>query len=169
MKRILSIVSLSSLISLALTLAPAGQEEVIEKLEAYVNNFPQEKVYLHLDKPYYTTGQDIWFKAYLVDAFDPSIAPLSKVVEVELIDTSLKVLERRKIKLNQQGGAGHFVLPDSLAAGDYTLRAYTNWNRNFDEAFFFSKTIQVFNGRNEQSQIPHDPPSTEQSSYAAVA
>jgi len=27
-----------------------------------------EKVYLHLDRPYYSAGDDIWIKAYLVDA-----------------------------------------------------------------------------------------------------
>ncbi|MDR1340021.1 MAG: hypothetical protein LBK58_08230, partial [Prevotellaceae bacterium] len=27
-----------------------------------------EKVYLHLDRHFYLSGDDIWFKAYLVDA-----------------------------------------------------------------------------------------------------
>jgi hypothetical protein len=27
-----------------------------------------EKAYLHLDRDNYTSGEDIWFKAYLVDA-----------------------------------------------------------------------------------------------------
>lgn len=26
----------------------------------------QEKLYLHLDKPYYAAGEQIWFKGYLV-------------------------------------------------------------------------------------------------------
>jgi len=30
---------------------------------------PQEKVYLHTDKPYYySAGDDIWFNAYIVNA-----------------------------------------------------------------------------------------------------
>ena len=30
--------------------------------------FPQEKVYIHTDRPYYLKGDTIWFRAYLVDA-----------------------------------------------------------------------------------------------------
>jgi hypothetical protein len=29
-----------------------------------------EKVYLHTDRNYYYSGEDIWFKAYLIDASD---------------------------------------------------------------------------------------------------
>ena len=28
----------------------------------------QEKLYLHLDKPYYAGGEQIWFKGYLVNS-----------------------------------------------------------------------------------------------------
>jgi len=30
--------------------------------------FPQEKIYAQIDKPYYITGENIWFRAFLVDA-----------------------------------------------------------------------------------------------------
>ncbi|MDR2585379.1 MAG: hypothetical protein LBC84_04055, partial [Prevotellaceae bacterium] len=30
--------------------------------------FPQEKIYIHTDKPYYITGEKICFRAYLSDA-----------------------------------------------------------------------------------------------------
>ena len=36
---------------------------------AYFNlleKVPQEKLYLHLDKPFYGAGEKIWFKGYLV-------------------------------------------------------------------------------------------------------
>ncbi|MDR1897458.1 MAG: hypothetical protein LBR10_11775, partial [Prevotellaceae bacterium] len=36
-----------------------------------------EKVYLHLDRHYYLSGDDIWFKAYLVDAQTNKLSPKS--------------------------------------------------------------------------------------------
>ncbi|MBE7178828.1 MAG: TonB-dependent receptor plug domain-containing protein, partial [Mucilaginibacter polytrichastri] len=34
---------------------------------------------------------------------------------------------------------------DSLAEGNYRLRAYTNWMRNFDNNYFFDKTFRITN------------------------
>ena len=47
-----------------------------------------EKVYLHTDRTYYYPGDDIWFKAYLIDAFDRSLSDLSRNLHVELISPS---------------------------------------------------------------------------------
>ena len=30
--------------------------------------FPQEKIHVHTDKPYYISGERIWFRAHLADA-----------------------------------------------------------------------------------------------------
>jgi|GEM_PF-3502841 len=48
-------------------------------------NIPQEKVYLHTDKPYYSAGEDIWFKTYLVNATTHLPYTKSRFVYVELI------------------------------------------------------------------------------------
>ena len=149
MKRTFPFLILFGLINLHLNLQ--AQTELVEKLESYVYNFPQEKVYLHLDKPYYTIGQDIWFKAYLLHAYESAIPPLSKVVYVELMGSHQQILTTRKIQLKRQGGAGQFFLSDTLAAGDYTMRAYTQWNRNFDASFFFSKTFRVYEQNDDRS------------------
>jgi hypothetical protein len=54
-------------------------EMVKEKMGIYHVNFPQEKVYIHHDKPQYVLGEQIWFKAYLLSAIlhDP-ITPYCK-------------------------------------------------------------------------------------------
>ena len=33
-----------------------------------IGKTPQEKLYLHLDKPYYGAGEEIWFRGYLLNA-----------------------------------------------------------------------------------------------------
>ncbi len=40
---------------------------LLKKIEEYAKKYPQEKVHLHLDKPYYAIGDDIWFKAYVLN------------------------------------------------------------------------------------------------------
>lgn len=154
MRRTLTIIGLIALIGFSYKQVVTNQDEIIQKLEDYMYNFPQEKVYLHLDKPYYTPNQQIWFKAYLINAFNPSDAPLSEVVEVDLIGPDGRILANRKIKLSKQGGAGNIFLSDTLKSGDYTIRGYTNWNKNFDESFFYSKTFRVLDSQLKESTEP---------------
>src|SRR3546814_13896023 len=62
-----------------------GIEEVLDKLENYASEYPQEKVYLHLDKPYYTVGDDIWFTGYVTIGAYTQLYGLSKILYVDLI------------------------------------------------------------------------------------
>lgn len=115
-----------------------------DKLNTYREYFLQEKSYIHFDKPYYTTGENIWFKAYLVDAAIHMPSQISSVLRIELIDEKNERISERVLKVESGGVAGDFYLPDSLSPGNYRVRAYTNWMRNFDEQFYFEKTFEVF-------------------------
>ncbi|MBN2862208.1 MAG: hypothetical protein JXN62_03535, partial [Bacteroidales bacterium] len=102
-----------------------------------------EKVYLHTDRSYYYPGDDIWFKAYLVEAYDRSFSKLSRNLHVELISPSAKIIASRIVKLDSGLGRGDFKLPYDLNPGIYRLRAYTNYMRNFREEIFFNKEINI--------------------------
>ncbi|MCD0487026.1 TonB-dependent receptor plug domain-containing protein [Pedobacter sp. MC2016-14] len=118
---------------------------LLKKLETYTNANLQEKVHLHLDKPYYAVGDDIWFKAYVIDTRDSKPSLLSGILYVELINErdSLK----KQLKLPLMGGVtwGDFKLTDSLNEGNYRIRAYTQLMRNAGPEFFFDKTIKIGN------------------------
>lgn len=118
---------------------------LLKKLDTYTNKYPQEKIHLHLDKPYYAIGDDIWFKAYVVDTKNSVPSNISKVLYVELINEKDSV--KKQLKLPIMGGItwGDFKLTDSLSEGNYRIRAYTNYMRNFGTDFFFDKTIKIGN------------------------
>ncbi len=113
-----------------------------------------EKVYMYTDRSYYYPGDDIWFKAYLIDAMDHLLTDHSSNLHVELISPSLKIISVRIIRLDSGLGNGDFKLPDSIKSGRYKLRAYTNYMRNFSEQLFFTKTINVINPNDKQNGIP---------------
>ena len=106
--------------------------------------FPQEKIYLHTDKPYYISGERIWFRAHLADAATHYPVSYSRYIYVELINPLDTVFIRAKI-LQDEGGAyhGHLLIPDDTPEGDYTIRAYTSYMRNQDENYFCTKTIRI--------------------------
>src|ERR1035437_9303041 len=104
-----------------------------------------EKVYLHVDRDSYHTGDDIWFKAYLIDALDRLLTDHSSNLHLELISPSSKIISNRIIRLDGGLGNGDFKLPNDISSGRYILRAYTNYMRNYGDQLFFSKEIAVIN------------------------
>jgi hypothetical protein len=104
-----------------------------------------EKVYLHVDRDSYYAGDNIWFKAYLIDALDRLLTDHSSNLHVELISPFSKIVSNRIIRLEGGLGNGDFRLPSDIKSGRYTLRAYTNYMRNYGDQLFFSKEIAVIN------------------------
>ena len=139
-------VTLLTLISLCAFVAEDDPfTALLKKLDEFSKKYPQEKVYLHLDKPYYAIGDDIWFKAYVIDARTATPSTLSSILYVELINEKDSI--KRQIKLPMQSGItwGDIKLPDSLSEGNYRIRAYTQLMRNAGPQFFFDKTIKIGN------------------------
>jgi hypothetical protein len=108
-------------------------------------NSPQEKAYLQTDKPYYSAGEEIWFKGYVVNATTHIPKTLSKYLYVELIDKSNAIISRVKIRKDSLGFSGCIKLKPELKAGSYLLRAYTYWMQNATSDFFFSKILNIGN------------------------
>lgn len=119
--------------------------KILSQIEQYRSGYPQEKVHLHLDKPYYAIGDNIWFKAYVVNAEHNELSALSRILYVELINDKDSVKQSLKLPLNLGLAWGDFALADTLHEGNYRIRAYTTWMRNFGEEYFFDKTIRIGN------------------------
>lgn len=73
------------------TVLLAQTESAVEKLKDYATNiinfnreYPQEKVYLHMDNRSYYIGDTIWFKAYVMNALSLRPTHTSGVLYVEL-------------------------------------------------------------------------------------
>ncbi len=136
------------LMSLFITNNAFSQESIStiqHQFEAYTNNNYQEKVFLHTDKTVYTTGEVLWFKAYVTNAASNSFSLLSKICYVEIISDEKKQLMQGKISIDSGRGNGSFLLPSSTRSGNYVIRAYTNWMKNFDPQFYFEENISIIN------------------------
>jgi len=126
-----------------------GQEGAV--LDSAVNNitkqllvFPQEKIYLHTDKPYYITGEKIFFRAFLLDAFSNKQTSPSRYVYVELINPADSIVQRIKIRRDSTYSFyGAIPLSEELPQGVYKIRAYTQYMYNQGENSFFAKYVRI--------------------------
>lgn len=124
--------------------AQTMQDTIIANF-SLMERIPKEKLYLHLDKPFYGAGEKIWFKGYLVNAITHQDNAQSNFIITELINRSDSIVERKKIRRDSLGFHNAFTLPATLPAGDYYLRGYSNWILNEDPDFFFSRNIKIGN------------------------
>ncbi len=107
-----------------------------------------EQLYVHFDKSFYTTGETIWYKVYLLN---PNTAALqSEIIYVDLLNKKGEMVMQQKLKRVQRTASGSLVIPFDLAEGYYQLRCYTQWNLNFGKEAVFYSNFPIYNAWEER-------------------
>lgn len=118
--------------------------DLIEKLDTWNEVFPEEKIYIHTDKPFYSFGDTLWYKVYMVNGQSLMPDTLSSIVYLDLIDANNEVVAQRNHLIYFGGSAGEIPLPvDEWQAGQYQLRAYTRFMANQEMAYQYQKEFMV--------------------------
>jgi hypothetical protein len=131
-----------------LRLVSAQQSKIdmlLAKFDSHRKKSVQEKLYLHTDQDLYLTGETLWFKIYNLEATSHKPLSFSKIAYVELVGENNVNTLQAKIALIDGRGAGSFFIPASMQTGTYTLRAYTEWMKNFPDEYFFYKKMSIIN------------------------
>ncbi|GGH16766.1 TonB-dependent receptor plug domain-containing protein [Mucilaginibacter phyllosphaerae] len=116
-----------------------------QQLEKWTFEHPVEKVHLHLDKPYYTAGDDIWFKAYVTIGSAHQLSAYSGVLNVELVNDQDSIKQSLKLQIANGTAFGDFALPDTIHEGNYRIRAYTQYMLNAGSDYIFDQAISIGN------------------------
>jgi hypothetical protein len=137
-----------------------GQNGGKAPLDSAVNNivkqvllFPQEKIYLQTDKPYYISGEKIFFRLFLLNAFSHQPTAISRYVYVELINGRDSIVIRQQIRPENQMYCGALVLPENLPSGNYRIRAYTRFMENIGGDYFFICPVYISDPEAVNSEI----------------
>ena len=140
------LIGVISLVALLLAFAPRDNDPVsklVTALQKWTDEHPQEKVYLHMDKPYYVLGDTIWFKAYVTSGSRHELSAVSGALYVDLITEKDSIVKTLKLPIKGGMTMGDFTLEDNLREGNYRIRAYTQWMRNAGEDYFFDHMFIV--------------------------
>jgi hypothetical protein len=110
---------------------------------AQLRDYPQEKIHVRTDKSCYLTGETVWFRIYLVDAFSHHPDTTSRYVYAELINPLDSVVRRAKIRPTDGVYNGYIALEEDFPEGDYQLQFYTRFMEGLGDDYFFRKKITV--------------------------
>lgn len=83
-------------------------------------------LFVHIDKPFYATGDRLWMSAYLLDAASHQRADDETVLHVDLLTSTGKLVQHQWVRTVDGRGEGNFRLSDTLTTGTYRLRAFTD-------------------------------------------
>lgn len=101
-------------------------------------------LFLHIDKPVYATGDRLWLSAYLLDA-NTNRRPVGETaIQVDLLTSSGRLVQHQWLKVVDGRATGDFRLSDTLSAGTYQVRAYTDEDDGQLRPAF-SRQIAVYN------------------------
>lgn len=112
-----------------------------------------ENIKIQTDRDLYFNGEQIFFNAdYFINS-KKQTPVLSKIVYIELINCADKYsVTRQKYKIQDYKTFGTIKIPKDVQTGNYLLRAYTQYQRNFSEYNYGCQFITILNPQN--SSVP---------------
>ncbi len=129
-------------------------DSAIVNLYLQLHVYPQEKVYVQTDRPYYLTGEKIHFRAFLLHASTLNPSTFSRYVYVELVSPEDAVVARTMIRKDEkQLFYGTIQIPEQLPEGEYQLRSYTRYMENTGEDSFYTRSVYIANQKSAETEI----------------
>lgn len=110
---------------------------LVNHMERRFSSRPSELIYLQTSKGIYETGEDLWFKAYQLDAQSLGLSDKSKTLYLQVINLKDSVVWQEKYPIENGVVSGHVYIDEKLSEGDYFLEGYTK------HSFYKNDTIGI--------------------------
>jgi hypothetical protein len=141
MKELFQSCIFSFLISLSLN-GQAGQQGL------HYSKIPEgsgEEISLFTDRKIYCVNEKICFTAEYSCIDELDTLSWSNVLYVELIRWNGNKFARMKLKLVRPATSGSVEIPGNMPSGNYYLRAYTKWMRNYSPLDYAYLPVKIVN------------------------
>lgn len=100
-------------------------DSLVNHIESSFSSHPSESIYFQTSKDIYETGEDLWFKAYQLDAQTFGLSDKSKTLYLQMINPKDSVIWQEKYSIENGIVSGHVYIDEKLSEGDYFLEGYT--------------------------------------------
>jgi len=131
------------LLFLLTTFSTLYSQSIDQRLQTHQEAYHLEKIYISHNQPYYAPGDTLYGKVFLVDGRIHQYFEGTPLVYVDFLTASGTIETSFTIKIKD--GTGNLFMPISneMGEGNYILRAYTQYQKNFDEDYIFQKEIKL--------------------------
>jgi uncharacterized protein YfaS (alpha-2-macroglobulin family) len=103
-------------------------DRLVVQHEVRAIRYSKENIYIHTDKDIYEPGEDLWFKAYILNANDLKLSLDTKIIFVEFLKEELEeeeIITKEKYIVTNGFANGHLFLAQILEEGTYQLIIHT--------------------------------------------
>lgn len=104
-----------------------------------------EKTVLFTDREIYAVNEDILFSSWNCSKPDIKHADWSNVLYVELVSPEGEAFVSKKFSFDENGASGSVRIPSTVLTGNYYLRAYTRWMRDYSPYGYAYKMVSIVN------------------------
>ena len=118
-------------------------QSIENKLQQHQNAYHLEKIYVSHNQPYYSPGDTLFAKVFLVNGRTHQIFDGTPIVYVDWFSEGSIVEQSFILKITDGTANLSIPMPRDMEVGRYLLRAYTQYQKNFDDAFIFQKEIKI--------------------------
>lgn len=106
---------------------------------------PYENITLLTDRDLYLAGENIWFSAFYTYKDMPEEQILSNLLYIDMYNIEGGLIIAQKFRILEGTVTGTLSIPVDAATGNYMLRAYTQYQRNFTPENYFTSILTVIN------------------------
>jgi hypothetical protein len=106
---------------------------------------PGEEVVVFADRDLYVTSEEILFSAFYTCQGASPARDLSKVLYVELLRWNGSRIANAKVLITGGEAHGAISIPSEIESGNYYLRAYTKWMRNYSPYAYTYLQLKIVN------------------------
>ncbi|HOP03978.1 MAG TPA: MG2 domain-containing protein [Tenuifilaceae bacterium] len=109
-----------------------------------------DRVILCSDRNIYVAGEIVRFAVHISN--EDKAKQTSNVVYIELISSEGQRIVSGKYSVENQAASGSFAIPSDVITGNYYLKAYTKWMRNFSVTEYFFSSVKIINPYRQEVQ-----------------
>jgi hypothetical protein len=102
-----------------------------------------EEIFIHTDKSIYAPGEDIWFKAYILEDEYHIPSGKSNLLYLNLVDFKGDNIISEKFLVQNGFSNGDFQLSDTLKKGTYQIVAFTENMKKHDPKFWYRSDLVI--------------------------
>ena len=134
----------------------AFSQHNIDSLYARYFEVRREIAYLHLNKTNFIPGEEIWFKAYVLNKKNKKLSTFTKNLHCYIYDNNKKIIKKKLLYVENGVANGNFKIDSSFTNTNYYIAASTNWMQNFKEDESFYQKLTIIRKNNSKTITDND-------------